>query len=95
MFFWYPYDSREEFLYPNDQEEKVYSARKNRNRAAIKLRQSDNAEFCKEENESRLERYNKDHEDSYFLAKYNKNQFRDITKRLKEPEKRGEHEELM
>ena len=57
----------------------------------LKKRRSDDSEFCKTENESRLERFNKDCEDSDFLAKHNENQLRDITKRLKDPEKRAEH----
>ena len=79
------------FSTPKSRKRKGYLARKDRNRAAIKKRRSDDAEFCKAENESRLERFNKDCEDSDFLAKHNENQLQDITKRLKNPEKRAEH----
>ena len=39
----------------------------------------------------RLERFNKDCEDSDFLAKHNEYHLQDITKKLKDPEKRAEH----
>ena len=79
------------FSTPKSRKRKGYRARKDRNRAAIKIRRSDDSEFSKAENESRIERFNKDCEDSDFLAKHNENQLRDITKRLKDPEKRAEH----
>ena len=79
------------FSTPKSRKRKGYRARKDRNRAAIKKRRSDDSEFCKAENESRLEHFNKDCEDSDFLAKHNENHLRDITKRLKDPEKRAEH----
>ena len=79
------------FSTPKSRKRKGYRARKDRNRDAIKKRRSDDTEFCKAENESRLERFNKDCEDSDFLAKHNENQFQDITKRLKDPAKRAEH----
>ena len=81
------------FSTPKSRKRKGYRARNDRNRAAIKKRRSDDTEFCKAENESRLERFNKDCEDSDFLAKHNENHLRDITKRLKDPEKRAEHNE--
>ena len=76
---------------PKSRKRKGYRARKDRNRAAIKKRRSDDSEFCKTENESRLERFNIDCEDPDFLAKHSENHLRDITKRLKDPEKRAEH----
>ena len=79
------------FSTPKSRKRKGYRARKDRNRVGIKKRRSDDAEFCKAENESRLERFNKDCEDSDFLAKHNENQLQDITKRFKDPEKRAEH----
>ena len=79
------------FSTPKSRKRKGYRARKDRNRAAIKMRRSDDTEFCKAENESRIERFNKDCEDSDFLAKHNENQLRDMTKRLKDPEMRAEH----
>ena len=79
------------FSTPKSRKRKGYRARKDRNRDAIKKRRSDDTEFCKAENESRLERFNKDCEDSDFLAKHNENQLQDITRRLRDPEKRAEH----
>ena len=79
------------FSTPKSRKRKGYRARKDRNRVAIKKRRSDDTEFCKAENEFRLERFNKDCEDSDFLAKHNENQLQVITKRLKDPEKRAEH----
>ena len=79
------------FSSPKFMKRKGYRARKDRNRAAIKRRRSDDTEFCKAENESRLERFNKDSGDSDFLAQHNENYLRDITKWLKDPEKRAEH----
>ena len=76
---------------PKSRKRKGYRARKDRNRAAIKKRRSDDSEFCKTENEARLERFEKDCEDPDFLSKHNENQLRDITKKLKDPEKRAEH----
>ena len=46
------------FSTPKSRKRKGYRARKDINRAAIKKRRSDNAEFCKAENESLLERFN-------------------------------------
>ena len=68
---------------PKSRKRKGCRARKDRNRAAIKNKRSDDSEYCKTENESRLERFNKDCEDSDFLDKHNENQLRDITKKLK------------
>ena len=79
------------FSTPKSRKRKGYRARKDRNRDAIKKRRSDDTEFCKAENESRLERFNKDCEDSDFLAKHNENQLQDITRRLRDPAKRAEH----
>ena len=79
------------FSTPKFRKRKGYRARKDRNRAAIKKRRSEDTEFSKAENESRLELFNKDFEDSDFLAKHNENHYRDITKRLRDPEKRAEH----
>ena len=62
------------FSTPKSRKRKGYRARKDRNRVAIKKRRSDDTEFSKAENESRLERFNKDCEDSDFLAKHNENQ---------------------
>ena len=76
---------------PKSRKRKGYLARKDRSRAAIKKRRSDDSEFCNAENESRLERFKKDCEDPDFLAKHNENHLRDITKRLKDPKKRAEH----
>ena len=41
---------------PKSRKRKGYRARKDRNRAAIKKKRSDDSEFCETENESRLER---------------------------------------
>ena len=79
------------FSTPKSRKRKGYKARKDRNRAAMKKRRSDDTEFCKAENESRLELFNKDCEYSDFLAKHNENQLLDITKMLKNPQKRAEH----
>ena len=79
------------FSTPKSRKRKGYRVRKDRNRAAIKKRRSEDTEFSKAENESRLELFNKDCEDSDFLAKHNENHYRDITKRLRDPEKRAEH----
>ena len=79
------------FSTPKSRKRKGNRARNDRNRAAIKKRRSDDTEFCKAENQSRLERFNEDCEDSDFLAKHNENHLRDITKRLKDPAKRAEH----
>ena len=79
------------FSTPKSRKREGYRARKDRNRAAIKKRRSEDTEFSKAENESRLELFNKDCEDSDFLAKHNENHYRDITKRLRDPEKRAEH----
>ena len=86
-----PMTPEKSFSTPKSRKRKGYRARKDRNRDAIKKRRSNDSEFCKAENESRLERFNKDCEDSDFLAKHNVNQLQDITKRLKDPEKRAEH----
>ena len=79
------------FSTPKSRKRKAYRARKDRNRTTIKKRRSDDSEFCKAENECRLELFNKDCEDSDFLAKHPENQLQDIIKRLKDPEKRAEH----
>ena len=79
------------FSTPKSRKRKGYRTRKIRNRAAMKKGRSDDTEFCKVENESRLELFNKDCEYYDFLAKHNENQLQDITKRLKNPEKRVEH----
>ena len=76
---------------PKSRKRKGYRARKDRNRASIKKRRYDESEFCKTENESRLERFNKDCEDSDLLAIHNENQMQNITKRLKDPNTRAEH----
>ena len=86
-----PMTPEKSFSTPKSRKRKGYRVRKDRNRAAIKKRRSEDTEFSKAENESRLELFNKDCEDSDFLAKHNENHYRDITKRLRDPEKRAEH----
>ena len=76
---------------PKFKKRKGYRARKDRNPAAIKRRRFDDSEFCKAENEARLERFNEDCEDLDFLTKHNENQLRDFTKRVKDPDKRTKH----
>ena len=76
---------------PKSGKRKSYQARKNRNRASMKKRRVDDEDFRKTENESRLKRFNDDYEDSDFRAKHNENQLASITKRLKYPKNRDEH----
>ena len=76
---------------PKFKKRKGYRARKDRNRAAIKKRRFDDSEFCKADNEARLERFNEDCEDLDFLTKHKENQLRDFTKRVKDPDKRAKH----
>ena len=79
------------FSTPKSRKRKGYHSRKEGNRAAIKKRRSDDYEFCKAENEARLERFNKDCENSDFLAKHSENHWRDIKKKFKNSEKRTPH----
>ena len=71
---------------PKSGKRKGYQARKNRNRASMKKRRVDDADFRKTENETRLKRFNYDYEDSDFRAKHSENQLASITKRLRYPD---------